>query len=188
MTFDHLLAQLQDNYNREIDDDQARNYQRELGHIPYDVLQEAIRHAIRNRKYLPNVFELLEDVAAVRNGNPSLQRSFESCGACNAGGWISVEGREQQVLIGLDANGKRVLPLSKHAVTRITETVRGSSESKRCECYLKWRRSQGLPDLAPTPSVHIDKDRAIGATSNWNSPSQLAATNSKVARFKKRIS
>jgi hypothetical protein len=171
MTLDSLLARLQDNFRRVVDDDEARLYQREIGHVPLRLLDLAISHAIQTRKFFPNCFELLEDVASVRAANPELVPHFAPCNDCNDG-WITVPAREQLVRRGFDAQGKQII-----------ESRRGSPATARCACWFAWRRSHGLPVPTPRPTLQIDKDRAIGVDSNWSTP----ASSSNIAKFKARV-
>ena len=173
MTFDHLLAMLQSNYRQAIDDDEARVYQRELAGVSLDDLELAMRYSIRTRKFFPNVAELLEDLAAVREANPSIAREFEPCEKC-INGWIPAPSREVPVLAGYDAEGKAQI-----------EKRPGGLSLQRCPCWTNWRRAQGLAVPAPKPTRTIDKNRAIGAHA-WNSTSEIAASSNKVARFKQR--
>src|SRR5688572_27939747 len=184
MTFDALLALLQRNYRQSIDDYEAELYESELGSVAPADLELAIRHAIRTRKFLPNVAELLEDLATVRQANPSIAAVFKPCDECSDG-WITVDGRDVEVLVGLDAEGKRFTADGKpvtgtRAVKFVTETHRCAPATQRCACCIKWRRSQGLPVPAPRPSVQIDKDRAIGGDNAWTAP----AKSKTVAKFK----
>jgi hypothetical protein len=171
-------------YRQVPDDFQFTLYARELQGIPLPIVEAAVRLSIRTRPGFPaDVAQLLEDIDTVRQAHPDAdpdRESFTPCSHC-VEGWVEAEPPREipdRVLLGWK-NGKA-----------ITGPLHVAARMKRCACWFAWRDRQGLSKVVPRPSVHIDKDKAIGAAAEgaWSSTREIAASSSKVKRFQQRVS
>lgn len=175
MTIDDQLARLVRNYKTAIDN--AEEFRRELAAVPLPVIEAAISRAMRTRRFMPNLFELLEDVDAVRPVDAPLSAPFQPCDQCS-NGWIQAgPSRELLQLRGYDAGGNAILQRTSYPTTN------------RCSCWIEWRREQGAPTTSNRlPTMQVDKDKAIGVDVSWSTPGEIASSSPKVARFKTRVS
>jgi hypothetical protein len=90
VAIDDQLGRLVRNFNRPINDELAEEYHAALRKVPVSIVAAAVSRAIQTRKFMPNVCELLDDIAAI-----SLERSssdapqFRPCVNCrdHTPGW-----------------------------------------------------------------------------------------------------
>ncbi len=128
MTFDQQIGRLVSGYGRPINDEMEFEYSQALGDVPIEVLALAITRAIRHRKFLPTVAELVEEVETVLNEQRIAARNaapFAGCDQCGGTGW-----REEVAWYRtpVSLNGQL---LAQQKTTRYA----------RCECWKEWLRS-----------------------------------------------
>jgi hypothetical protein len=150
IAIDKQLARLVSNFRKSIDDDVAEEYHAALGNVPLPVLTAAVSRAIQTRRFLPNVCELLEDVACVSPERPP-SAEFEPCDECrdHIPGWRS-RITFYRVLVK-PASGRDYYPAKEELV--------------RCQCWIDYQ-ARRAPAADPRKVAHFrargESDRRAG--------------------------